>query len=127
MAFQESELNPNKKSGRGAVGLMQIKPSTASDPNVGIDDIGTVDNNVHAAVKYLAFIRNQYFNDDNIRPRDKVRLSLAAYNAGAGQNPRGDAKGPGNGSGSRQMVPQCRAGRPADSGAGNSPLCEQHQ
>ncbi len=82
MAFQESGLNPEKRSDRGAVGLMQIKPSTASDPNVGIDNIGSVENNIHAAVKYLAFIRDRYFNDTDIRPRDKVRLSLAAYNAG---------------------------------------------
>ncbi len=82
MAFQESGLNPEKRSDRGAVGLMQIKPSTASDPNVGIDNIGSVENNIHAAVKYLAFIRDRYFDDTDIRPRDKVRLSLAAYNAG---------------------------------------------
>lgn len=82
MAFQESRLTPGKKSSKGAVGLMQIKPSTASDLKVGIHDVGDVENNVHAGVKYLAFIRDRYFNDEDIRPRDKVRLSLAAYNAG---------------------------------------------
>ena len=82
MAFQESGLNHKKKSSRGAVGLMQIKPSTASDPKVGIENVYKLENNVHAAVKYLDFIRSRYFSDEEIRPRDGVRLSLAAYNAG---------------------------------------------
>jgi membrane-bound lytic murein transglycosylase MltF len=82
VAFQESGLDPDKKSNRGAVGLMQIKPSTAADPNVGIPDISSVDGNVHAATKYLDFLRDRYFSDEDIRPRDQVRLSLADYNAG---------------------------------------------
>ena len=82
MGFQESGLNPNKRSPKGAVGLMQIKPSTAADSNVGIPDITSPENNIHAAVKYLAFLRRRYFSDDAIQPRDRVRLSMAAYNAG---------------------------------------------
>lgn len=82
MAFQESGLNPKKKSNMGAVGLMQIKPSTASDPNVGIGNVNNIENNVHAAVKYLAFIRDRYFGDKDILPRDRVRFCIAAYNAG---------------------------------------------
>jgi membrane-bound lytic murein transglycosylase MltF len=82
IAFQESGLDPKKRSHRGAVGLMQIRPSTAADPNVGIENIGKVENNIHAAVKYLDFLRSRYFSDDDIRPRDRVRFSLAAYNAG---------------------------------------------
>ena len=82
MAFQESGLNQNKKSDKGAVGLMQIKPSTADDPKVGIKDIKDVENNIHAAVKYLDFIRTRYYSDDNISEKDRVRFSLAAYNAG---------------------------------------------
>jgi membrane-bound lytic murein transglycosylase MltF len=61
---------------------MQIKPATAADAHVGIHDIGSVENNVHAAVKYLAFLRDRYFSNENILPRDRVRLSIAAYNAG---------------------------------------------
>lgn len=82
MAFQESGLNPDKRSPKGAVGLMQVKPSTAADSNVGIADITSPGNNIHAAVKYLDFLRSRYFSDDAIQPRDRVRLSLAAYNAG---------------------------------------------
>ncbi len=82
MAYQESGLNQKKKSSRGAVGIMQILPETAADPHVGIKDIDKLTNNIHAAVKYLAFLRDRYFSDESIRPRDRVRFSLAAYNAG---------------------------------------------
>ncbi len=80
MAYQESGLNHRKKSHRGAVGLMQIMPSTARA--VGIKDYRSVEGNVHAAVKYLAYLRDRYFNEPGLRPRDRVRFSLAAYNAG---------------------------------------------
>jgi len=82
VAFQESRLNPKKKSPKGAVGLMQVLPSSAADPNVGIQNVHKLENNVHAAVKYLNFIRRHYFSDPNICPLDRVRFSLAAYNAG---------------------------------------------
>jgi membrane-bound lytic murein transglycosylase MltF len=82
MAYQESKLNPKKKSRKGALGLMQIRPSTAADPKVGVEKVYKLENNVHAAVKYLDFLRNRYFSDKKIRERDRVRFSLAAYNAG---------------------------------------------
>jgi membrane-bound lytic murein transglycosylase MltF len=82
MAYQESGFDQNKVSPRGAVGIMQIRPQTAADPKIGISDVGSVENNIHAAVKYLSLLRTQYFNDAAIRPRDRVRFSLAAYNAG---------------------------------------------
>lgn len=80
MAYQESGLDMNKKSNRGAVGIMQIKPSTAKDPNIGIDDVTTLDGNVHAGAKYLRYLRDNFFND---APREaQVDFALAAYNAG---------------------------------------------
>ena len=82
MAYQESGLDPDTISHRGAIGLMQILPSTAADPNVGIPRIDRLENNIHAAVKYLDFIRDRYFSEPNISPRNRVRFALAAYNAG---------------------------------------------
>ena len=82
MAFQESRLNPTKKSPRGAVGLMQIKPSTAKDKHVAINDVYTDENNVHAGVKYLAFLRERYFSSPDIDEGASLHLSLASYNAG---------------------------------------------
>ncbi|MEN8265340.1 MAG: transporter substrate-binding domain-containing protein [Nitrospirota bacterium] len=81
-AFQESGLNNNKKSRAGAVGIMQIKPATASDRNVGIKDIHLLENNIHAGIKYLAFLRDRYFSDKDLEEKDRVRFALAAYNAG---------------------------------------------
>ena len=64
------------------MGIMQIRPATAADPNVGFPDIRILENNINAATKYLSFLQNRYFDDAVIRTQDKVRLSLAAYNAG---------------------------------------------
>jgi len=58
--YQESALNHSAKSRAGAVGIMQLLPSTAKDPNVGIPDISSEENNIHAGAKYLAFVRNIY-------------------------------------------------------------------
>lgn len=80
--YQESGLDQGRRSRAGAVGIMQIKPSTAADPNVGIKDVSTVENNIHAATKYMSFLRDRYFQDEGISERDSVRLTLAAYNAG---------------------------------------------
>ena len=81
-AFQESGLDNNKKSRAGAVGIMQVKPATASDKKVGIKNIHLMENNIHAGIKYLAFLRDHYFSDGDLEEKDRVRFALAAYNAG---------------------------------------------
>ena len=81
-AYQESRLDHDTRSHRGAVGIMQLLPSTAADPNVGIRDISGLEKNVHAGVKYLAFLRDRYFSDPGIGARDRLAFSWAAYNAG---------------------------------------------
>ena len=81
-ANQESRFRQNRKSPAGAVGIMQIKPSTAADPNVGIDDISTIDGNVHAGAKYMRFLADRYFDDDGVDELNQWIFSLAAYNAG---------------------------------------------
>jgi membrane-bound lytic murein transglycosylase MltF len=80
--FQESELDHSKRSPAGAVGVMQVKPSTAADPNVGIDDVEVLENNIHASIKYMSFLRDRYLADQGIDPLDQGLLTLAAYNAG---------------------------------------------
>ncbi len=82
LAYQESGLDQNRRSRAGAVGVMQLRPSTAADPNVGIPDISTVENNIHAGVKYLAFLRDRYFSDPSLSPVDRALFTFAAYNAG---------------------------------------------
>lgn len=82
--YQESRFDQSKRSHVGAIGIMQVMPDTAKDPNVGIPNIHEADPNVHAGVKYLRFLREQYFNDPAIDPFNQVLLALAAYNAGPG-------------------------------------------
>ena len=66
----------------GAVGVMQVLPSTAADPTVGIPDISTVDNNVHAGVKYMRYMVDHYFKDAKMDRLNKGLFALASYNAG---------------------------------------------
>ena len=81
-AYQESELDPDKISPAGAVGIMQIKPETANDPNVGIDDISETASNIRAGARYMRFLRDRYFSDDGIAVEQQWFFTLAAYNAG---------------------------------------------
>ncbi|MEX1107812.1 MAG: transglycosylase SLT domain-containing protein, partial [Dongiaceae bacterium] len=82
--YQESHLDQSKLSPVGAIGIMQVMPTTAADPNVGIPDISTEENNIHAGVKYLRFLRDRYFDDASLTELDKVLFSFGAYNAGPG-------------------------------------------
>jgi membrane-bound lytic murein transglycosylase MltF len=83
LGFQESKLNQRVRSTHGAVGVMQIKPSTAADKNIKITGVKeSSDKNIHAATKYLAFLRKRYFSDPKIAPIEQLAFTLAAYNAG---------------------------------------------
>ena len=80
--YQESRLDQGARSGAGALGVMQLLPTTAADSNVGIPDISTAENNIHAGVKYLDFIRNRYFDDPEMDRFNQTMFAFAAYNAG---------------------------------------------
>jgi membrane-bound lytic murein transglycosylase MltF len=66
----------------GAIGIMQVLPSTAADKNVGIADIEELENNIHAGIKYLRFLRDRYFSDPAIDALNQNLFAFAAYNAG---------------------------------------------
>jgi len=83
-AYQESRFDQSKRSPAGAVGVMQLMPATAKDSVIGIPDITKLENNVHAGVKYLHWLRETYYSDPKIAPLDQVLFSFAAYNAGPG-------------------------------------------
>lgn len=82
--YQESRLDQTARSNRGAVGVMQLLPTTAADPSIGIRNIEGLDGNIHAGVKYLSVLRHKYYEDPALSPSDKMFFSFAAYNAGPG-------------------------------------------
>ena len=83
--YQESQLNQKLRNRSGAVGVMQMKPSTAREKQIAINDIErSAENNILAAAKYLRFLTEKYVSDPDIHPRDRVLMAMAAYNAGPG-------------------------------------------
>lgn len=81
-SYQESTLNPNARSNRGAVGIMQVLPSTAQEWYIGVHGVNELDNNVHAGTKYMRYMLDAYFNEPELSESEKVLLALAAYNCG---------------------------------------------
>ena len=82
LAYQESRIDQNKRSREGAIGVMQLLPSTAADPNVGIPKIEKLESNIHAGTKYLRFIYSRYFEKEPMSKKNKMLFTFASYNAG---------------------------------------------
>ncbi len=80
--YQESRLDQSMRSKAGAVGIMQLLPSTAADKSVGIPNIYNIENNIHAGAKYLRHLIDVYFNDPEIDEANQFFFALAGYNAG---------------------------------------------
>jgi hypothetical protein len=70
----ESNYNTNAVSPAGAMGLMQLIPSTAR--RFGVNDTFHPQQNIEGGVRYLKYLMELYHGDE--------RLALAAYNAGEG-------------------------------------------
>jgi membrane-bound lytic murein transglycosylase MltF len=81
--YQESTLDQDVKSPVGAIGVMQVMPPTGKELNVG--NISEVDPNIHAGVKYMRFMMDQYFKDEPMDDLNKMLMTFAAYNAGPGR------------------------------------------
>jgi soluble lytic murein transglycosylase-like protein len=68
----ESGWNPSAVSPKGAVGIMQLMPRTATD--MGVDNRFNPEQNIEGGVKYLRFLLDKF--------NGNMTLALAAYNAG---------------------------------------------
>ena len=82
LGYQESQLDQSQRSSVGAVGVMQILPSTAESDHVGIPDIYQAEQNIHAGTKYLRWIYDHSFRDADMDPVNKMLFTFASYNAG---------------------------------------------
>jgi membrane-bound lytic murein transglycosylase MltF len=81
--YQESTLDQSVKSPVGAIGIMQVMPPTGKQLNVG--DITKVEANIHAGVKYMRFMIDQYYKDEPMDRLNKALMTFASYNAGPGR------------------------------------------
>jgi membrane-bound lytic murein transglycosylase MltF len=81
--YQESQLNQAVRSPVGAIGVMQVMPATAKDLDVG--DITRVEPNIHAGIKYMRWMIDNYYGNEPMTKLDKALFAFASYNAGAGR------------------------------------------
>ena len=72
VAEVESGLRPDAVSSKGALGVMQLMPSTAA--SMGVVDVLDLDENIDGGARYLREQMDRFGGD--------LSLALAAYNAG---------------------------------------------
>lgn len=82
-AYQESGIDQSRVSSVGAVGIMQIKPSTAESSPVFIKGVDkSAERNVEAGTKYLRFIADQLKETEGMDRINRGLFAFASYNAG---------------------------------------------
>jgi membrane-bound lytic murein transglycosylase F len=78
--YQESTFDPNARSWAGALGLMQIMPSTAAHLGLPVDQIHQPEANIAAGARYLQELESRFMY---IRDRyERENFVLACYNGG---------------------------------------------
>ncbi|MGE3935438.1 MAG: transporter substrate-binding domain-containing protein [Rhodospirillaceae bacterium] len=81
--YQESRLDQTARSRHGAVGVMQLLPSTGKEMQVG--DVLQMEPNIHAGVKYLRVLLAKYYQNEPMTQLNKGLFTFASYNAGPGR------------------------------------------
>lgn len=81
--YQESRLDQSVRSPVGAIGVMQVMPATGADMKVG--DISERENNIHAGIKYVRWVMDEYYKDEPMTEKNKMLFAFASYNAGPGR------------------------------------------
>lgn len=81
-SFQESGFDPNAVSWMGAMGLMQLMPSTARSVGVGQGEVFDPECNIRGAVRLITQLNRHY--SDIYPENERINFILAAYNAGPG-------------------------------------------
>lgn len=81
---QESRFSPEAKSHRGATGLMQIMPVTSEELSrvFEVEDMSHPSDNIRGGVYYLHRLYDLF---PGAQDGDRLKLALAAYNAGIGR------------------------------------------
>lgn len=82
ISFQESRFNPNVVSWAGAEGLMGIMPNTAKALGVTPHELKEPDTGIRTGVDCLRRFRQGFGKVTD--PTEKIKFTLAAYNAGIG-------------------------------------------
>lgn len=80
--YQESQLNQQARSPVGAIGVMQLLPTTGAEMKVG--DITVIEANIHAGTKYMDLLMTKFFPDANFTEGNRPLFAFASYNAGPG-------------------------------------------
>lgn len=81
--YQESGLDQKRRGPSGAIGIMQIMPSTGASLRVG--NVRVTEPNIHGGAKYMDMIITQYFPEKTFSEQDRTLFAFASYNAGPGK------------------------------------------
>ena len=81
LAYIESRYTANAASQAGAIGLMQLMPSTAEKFGVDSLDLYNPERNLHGGVKYLGYL-DRYWIQKGVRKENRMPFILASYNTG---------------------------------------------
>lgn len=82
LIYTESKFTINNVSARGAVGLMQVMPATGR--KFGVENLMDPDENIEAGTAMLRKLQS-YFPSESFSQEERVKFTLAAFNAGSGR------------------------------------------